>query len=54
MYGNRDSGNSMPEIGESLQAVECLVDIRRRSGTSSEIVVFDSGQPGATTAHAAL
>jgi len=43
----------MPESGKPSQAVECLVDIRRRGGTSSGIVVFDSEQRGTTTAHAA-
>lgn len=42
--GNNDNGNSMPEIGENPQAVECLADIRRRSGASSEILVFDFEQ----------
>lgn len=53
MCGNDDSGNSMPEIGKSPQAVECLADIRRQSGASSGIVVFDSGQLGAGSEHAA-
>lgn len=29
-----------------MQAVECLADIRRRSGTSSVFLVFDSEQRG--------
>ena len=52
MCGNNGNGNSMPEIGESSQAVECLADIRRRDGASSGIVVFDSEQRSTTTAHA--
>jgi hypothetical protein len=52
MCGNNDIGNSMPESGKTRQAVECLADIRRQNGASSKIVVFDSGQRGATTAHA--
>lgn len=54
MCGNNDIGNSMPESGKAAQAVERLADIRRRNGVSSKIVVFDFGQPGATTAHGAL
>ena len=42
----------MPEIGKPSQAVECLADIRKCVAASSGIVVFDSEQPGATTAHA--
>ena len=52
MCGNNDSGNSMPEIGKDPQAVECLADIRRRSGASSEILVFDFEQLGAGSEHA--
>ena len=44
MCGNNDSGNSMPESGKAAQAVECLADIRKRSGTSSGILVFKSEQ----------
>jgi len=43
----------MPESGRVVQAVECLADIRKFGGASSGIMVFDSEQPGATTAHAA-
>jgi hypothetical protein len=32
----------MPEWGKPVQAVEALVDIRPRQGTSSGNVVFDS------------
>jgi hypothetical protein len=44
MFGNKDSGNSMPERGKRAQAVECLADIRKFGGVSSGMVVFDSGQ----------
>lgn len=44
MCGNNDSGNSMPEQGKKVQAVECLVDIRKGAVASSLILVFDSGQ----------
>ena len=44
MCGSNDSGNSMPESRKAVQAVECLVDIRRRGGASSGFLVFDSGQ----------
>jgi hypothetical protein len=36
----------MPESGKVGQAIECLADIRKRGGTSSGIVVFDSEQRG--------
>jgi len=53
MCGSNDSGNSMPESDDPSQTVECLADIRKRGGTSSGIMVFDSEQRGTTTAHAA-
>jgi hypothetical protein len=43
----------MPESREPAQALECLADIRKFGGASSGILVFDSGQLGATTAQAA-
>jgi len=48
----KQCGNSMPETGKQAQATECLADIRKLGGASSGIVVFDSEQRGATTAHA--
>ena len=49
MCGNNDSGNSMPESGKTAKAIECLANIRGRSGASSEIVVFDSEHLNAET-----
>ena len=43
----------MPERRKGAQAVECLADIRKRGGASSGILVFESEQRDATTAHAA-
>ena len=42
----------MPERRKRAQAIECLADIRKRGGTSSGIMVFDSEQRDTTTAHA--
>jgi hypothetical protein len=51
MCGNNDWWQFNARIGKKVQAVECLADIRRRDGASSVFLVFDSEQPGATTAH---